>query len=284
METSYCRSYRGKLQAVVLDWAGTIIDYGSTAPAEAFIQLFKKYRVPISDKEARASMGLDKKEHIKAILRNKSVLKRWAYVYGEPPSPFQVENMYSDFIPLLKKIIAEKTGLIPGTLEAVAEFRNRSLRIGSTSGYDRDIMNIILPIAKEYGFEPDALVCTSDVPSGRPDPWMALKCAMHMRVYPMASIVKIGDTLLDIAEGLNAGMWTIGIAKTGNELGLREEETSQVQPQILERKLECIHDRMHRAGAHFVVDGINDVFSALDKISEYLEDGTSPLGNGIQTL
>ena len=53
---------------------------------------------------------------------------------------------------------------------------------------------------------------------------MCLKNAENLGVFPMEAIVKIGDTLPDVAEGINAGMWTIGLAKTGNEIGLTEEE------------------------------------------------------------
>lgn len=270
------RRQEQRLKAVILDWAGTIVDYGSTAPARAFCQLFSEYQLPISNEEARGPMGLNKREHIRSILNIASVNQRWKEKYGRQPTEMEIETMHQDFVDILKQQVARNTEIIPGTLQAVASFRRRSLKIGSTSGYDRDIMSIIMPIAIRSGVKIDDLVCATDVPRGRPEPWMALRCAMDLQVYPMSSIVKIGDTLPDIAEGLNAGMWTIGIAKTGNELGLCEEEIQQLPSQQLQRKLEAIHDRMYRAGAHFVVDGISDVPSVLEEIERYLAQGVAP--------
>jgi phosphonoacetaldehyde hydrolase len=276
MEVFARRSYRGKLRAVILDWAGTTIDFGSCAPLQAFDRLFKQYCVPITAEDARTPMGLDKREHIRKLLQIQSIADRWLLHYNHSPSEDEIETMYAQLIPILKEVILKNAELIPGTIEANAAFRNRSLRIGSTSGYNREIMNMIIPLAKQRGFEPDATVCVTDVPSGRPDPWMALKCAMNMSVYPMTSIVKVGDTLSDIAEGLNAGMWTVGIAKTGNELGLSLAEIAETSPQLIEQRLKDIYLRMYRAGAHYVVDGIVDVIPVLDDIDRRLSCGESP--------
>ncbi|MBN1655129.1 MAG: phosphonoacetaldehyde hydrolase [Deltaproteobacteria bacterium] len=272
-----CRSYRGRLRAVILDWAGTTIDYGSCAPARAIYRLFERYRVPISEQEARSPMGLDKREHIRKIARLKSVAERWMLEYKRTPSESDIDAMYRALVPILKEAVLENAELIPGTLDATAEFRSRSLGIGSTSGYSREIMRIVVAQAKQRGFEADRTICVTDVPSGRPDPWMAVKCAMELGVFPMASIVKIGDTIADIAEGLNAGMWTIGVAKTGNELGLRREEVERSSPLCIQRKLRDIYQRMYRAGAHYVVDSIREAIPALDEIERRLNRGESPL-------
>ena len=106
----------------------------------------------------------------------------------------------------------------------VETFRKRNLKIGSTTGYTGEMMDLLLAEAAKRGYEPDSTVCATDVPAARPAPWMCLENAKRLGVYPMESVVKIGDTLPDVEEGLNAGMWTIGLAKTGNEIGLSEHE------------------------------------------------------------
>jgi phosphonoacetaldehyde hydrolase len=45
------------IKAVIFDWAGTIIDHGSRAPTEAFREIFRRSRVPITADEARGPMG-----------------------------------------------------------------------------------------------------------------------------------------------------------------------------------------------------------------------------------
>ena len=88
--------------------------------------------------------------------------------------------------------------------------------------------------------------------------------------------MKVDDTLPGIEEGLNAGMWTIGLAKTGNEIGLNEQEIAALEPAELQAKLERAYARMAQAGAHYVVDGIWDVPPILDEINQRLARGERP--------
>ncbi len=150
------------------------------------------------------------------------------------------------------------------------------MKIGSTTGYTREMMDLLQSEAKKRGYEPDSTVCATDVPAGRPEPWMCLMNAQHLGVYPMESIVKIGDTLPDIGEGLNAGMWTIGLAKTGNELGLNEQEVAALDPQVYQRLIDRAYTRMTQSGAHYVVDTIADVMPCLDDIECRLARGETP--------
>ena len=270
MEFVFRRSYRGPLKAVLLDWAGTTMDYGCMAPAVVFMDVFKRKGVEITIDEAREPMGAHKKVHIRQISKNESVAKRWAQKHGRKPNEDDVEAMFKDFVPLQLQCLAQYADLIPGTLEAVAEFRRRGLKIGSTTGYMEEMMTILLAEAERRGYVPDSTVCASQVPAGRPHPFMCLQNAINLQTYPMEAFVKIGDTLPDIEEGLNAGMWTIGLAKTGNELGLNAAEIARLEPGVLQARLERARTRMHQSGAHYVVDGIWDVPAVLDDISQMI--------------
>ncbi len=275
-EYTYQRTYRGPLKAVILDWAGTTMDYGCYAPAVVFVEVYKRKDVPITIEEARAPMGAHKKVHIRKISQLESVVQRWQEVYGRKPNEDDIEAMFQEFIPLQLDCLADYADLIPGTLEAITEFRNRGLKIGSTTGYLHEMMELLLKEAGTRGYAPDATVCASDVPAGRPEPWMCLQNAMNLGIYPMEAIVKVGDTLPDIEEGLNAGMWTIGLAKTGNEIGLNEQEIANLPQDVLETKLAQAYVRMHQTGAHYVVDGIWDVPPILDLIDQRLRRGERP--------
>ena len=276
MEFVYHRSYRGALKAVILDWAGTAVDYGCCAPMVAFIEVFRQHGVPITIEEARGPMGVHKRTHVLQLTQLESVSQRWQEAHGRQADEADVESMFQDFVPALLDILADYTDPIPGVLEAVAAFRERGLKIGSTTGYTREMMDVVVPEAKKQGYEPDSVVCSTDVPAGRPEPWMALKSAMEMGVYPMDAIVKVGDTVPDIEEGLNAGMWTIGLAQTGNEVGLNEQEIAALEPQVLQEKLDRAYRRLYQAGAHYVVDGMWDVPAVLDEISARLAHGERP--------
>lgn len=276
MDFIFKRAYRGPLKAVLLDWAGTTMDYGCYAPAVVFVEVYKRQGVPISIEEARVPMGAHKKVHIRQISKMDSVAKRWLEVHNRQANEEDVETMFAEFIPRQLACLADYAELIPGTLEALADFRQRGLKIGSTTGYLGEMMEILLVEAKKQGYEPDSTVCASDVPAGRPEPWMCLQNAMHLRTYPLEACVKVGDTLPDIEEGLNASMWTIGLAKTGNEIGLNQTEINNLAPDVLQAKLDKAYKRMYQTGAHYVVDGIWDVPPILDKINARLANGEKP--------
>ncbi|MBC8171565.1 MAG: phosphonoacetaldehyde hydrolase, partial [Anaerolineae bacterium] len=138
------------------------------------------------------------------------------------------------------------------------------------------IMDKLLPAAARQGYTPDAALCPSNVPAGRPAPWMIYQNMMQLGVYPTTAVVKVGDTLPDIEEGLNAGVWTIGVTQTGNELGLNAAEVGALSSQKLQPRLHAIEQRLLEAGAHYVVPSIADVPAVLIAIETRLQLGEQP--------
>lgn len=276
MDFVFQRTYRGRLKAALLDWAGTTMDYGCFAPAVVFMEVYKRRGVEISIDEARAPMGAHKKVHIRQISQDENVARRWQAAHGRAPEENDVEEMFRDFIPRQLACLADYADLIPGTLETVAAMRRAGLKIGSTTGYTAEMMAVLTAEAARRGYVPDSTVCATQVPAGRPHPYMCLQNAINLETYPMEAMVKIGDTLPDIEEGLNAGMWTIGLAKTGNELGLTGEQIQALAPDLLRSRLAKAYRRMQQTGAHYVVDGIGDVPPLLDDINARLARGERP--------
>jgi phosphonoacetaldehyde hydrolase len=272
----YARTYRGRVQAVIFDWAGTMVDYGCLAPAAVFIEVFKRQGVDITVEEAREPMGAHKMDHIREVTQMPSVAKRWKEANGKLPNETDVEAMFEEFVPRQVDCIAEYADMIPGALDVVASLRKREIKIGSTTGYTGEMMKVLVPEAKKRGYAPDSIVCATDVPYGRPKPWMCFANAQNLGVFPMEAVVKVGDTLSDIAEGLNAGMWTIGVTKCGNELGLSEKEADALDSEELHRRLDRASQRMYQAGAHFVVESIGDILPCIDEVEARLRRGERP--------
>jgi phosphonoacetaldehyde hydrolase len=226
--------------------------------------------------QAREPMGVHKRVHIAQIAQIEAVRRKWQEVHGAPPTEADVDKMFEAFIPAQLAVLADYADLIPGCLEACKAFRDRGLKIGSTTGYTQEMMDLLLAEAARRGYTPDSTVCATEVPAGRPEPWMCLMNAMLLRVYPMEAIVKVGDTLPDIFEGLNAGMWTIGLTMTGNEVGLSEADLNALDPTVREIKRKRAYTRMAQAGAHYVVDDIADVPPLIDEINARLARGERP--------
>jgi phosphonoacetaldehyde hydrolase len=276
MTFTYQRSYRGKIQAVLLDWAGTTMDFGCMAPAVVFVEVFKRKGVPISMEEARAPMGAHKRVHIQKITQLDSVRKRWQEIHGRLPTDADVEAMFKDFVPLQLKCLSDYSELIPGTLDIIKTLRKRGYKIGSTTGYTTEMMVINLRDAKKQGYEPDSTVCASDVPAGRPYPYMCLQNVINLGVSPVEACVKIDDTRPGIEEGLNCGMWTVGLAISGNEIGMPLRDWKKLPKTEQARLRQGAYTRMYQSGAHYVVDAISDVMPCLDDIEARFARGERP--------
>ncbi len=276
MQPMVRRAYCGPIRAVILDWAGTTVDYGSWAPVAVFVRLFEQHGVTISPEDARAGMGLMKKNHLRTILARPAVAAAWRAVHGASPTIHDIDALFEQFIPLQTSILQEYATPIPGLIDVLAELRKRGIRVGSTTGYTRAMMNMLAPAAAVRGYLPDSIVCPDDVPAGRPAPWMCFQNAMHLGVHPMAALVKVGDTPVDIEEGLNAGMWTVGVTLTGNLLGLSESDVHALTPQEQVDAHTRIGAQLYAAGAHLVIEGIWNLLSAIDEVEARIRNGETP--------
>jgi len=276
MTFSYARSYRGPIEAVLLDWAGTTMDFGCMAPAVVFMEIYRRRKVPITIEEARAPMGAHKKVHIRQISELESVRRRWQEAHGRKPSEEDVDAMFAEFVPLQTACLSQYSKLIPGALQTVAELRRRGVKIGSTTGYLTEMMKINRDDAKRQGYEPDSTVCASDVPAGRPYPYMCLQNAINLKITTVQACVKVDDTIPGVEEGLNAGMWTVGLAVSGNEVGMPLEDWQALPEQERSAKRSRAHARMRQCGAHYVVDTIAELMPCIDDIQERIHRGERP--------
>jgi phosphonoacetaldehyde hydrolase len=270
------RSYRGPLQAAIFDWAGTTVDYGCLAPAGAFVDLFKRHGVEATVAQARGPMGMHKRDHIATMIALPELAAQWEAKHGKAHTDEDVEALFQEFIPLQLEALPHYAHIIPGVPETVAALKARGMKIGGTTGYNQAMMDICMAAGKKAGYEPDTSVCVTEVPAGRPAPWMAVKAAMQLGVYPPEAIVKVGDTVTDVQEGLNAGMWSVAVVKTGNEIGLSEAEVAALPEAELLKRMNAAADKLAGAGAHYVIDGVSDLLPVIDAINVRLANGEKP--------
>ena len=257
----------GLVTAVIFDWAGTTVDHGSLAPVRTLQKLFAGRGMAITEEEARRDMGVHKKDHIRAILRVKT---------GAAPDEGEVESLFADFIPMQMDCLAAYSSVIPGVPATVEALRTRGIKIGSTTGYTRPMLDLLLATAAAEGYQPDCALCPDDTGAGRPWPWMCYLNAICLRTYPMHTMIKVGDTVSDIEEGRNAGMWTIGIARTGNMIGLTAEELAALPAAERGARLDAARRKLSEAGAHHVADAVTDCIPLIDAIEGRLGKGARP--------
>lgn len=273
----HSRRYQGLLQAVIFDWAGTLVDFGSFAPTQVLIDAFKGFDVEITLAEARVPMGLAKWDHIQALGQLPSVDARWRARHGRAMSDADVDALYAAFMPMQIERVAQYSDVIPGAIDVIEGLRARRVRIGSCSGYPRVVMDRLLPHAASQGLRVDHAVATDDLkPGGRPGPWMALANVIELGVHELAACVKVDDTVPGIEEGLAAGMWTVGLSLSGNEVGLRRDELAALSAPEQARARDRAARKLAQAGAHFVIDSVADLPAALAEIEARLARGERP--------
>src|ERR1700722_1723045 len=265
-----------KTPAVFLDWAGTVVDHASIAPVHALEDIFREYGVTAPRPLVRRHMGLAKKDHIRKLLEEPYVQDQWAALHHATPQESDVEAMYSRFEPQMMEVLAGYATVISGVVDAVETMRARGIKIAGTTGYTRPMLDRLETIAATQGYRTDRSLAPEDAGGGRPFPWMCYRLAMDLRIYPLFNCVKIGDTESDINEGRNAGMWTIGITRSGNAVGLVESDWSKLDAEQQRTLLACADLELRSAGAHYTAETVAHVLPILDEITERIARGERP--------
>jgi len=273
----YQRQYQGRIQAVIFDWAGTLVDFGSFAPTQVLLDAFAGFGIEVSLPEAREPMGLAKWDHIQALGKQAGVGARWRAKYDRDMTSVDVDALYAAFMPLQIERVGHYSKAIAGAVETLAALRAQGIKIGSCSGYPRAVMDKLLPIAAAQGIAPDHAVATDDLkPGGRPGPWMALANVIELGAKDVAACIKVDDTTPGIDEGLAAGMWTVGLALSGNEVGLTEAEVAALPQAERTARRDRAADKLFRAGAHYVIDTVADLPGVVAQIEARLQRGERP--------
>lgn len=216
-----------RIRAVVFDWAGTVVDYGCHAPAVVLQRIFAQQGVALTPSESRHAMGLLKVDQIRAILALPRVSSEWRVVRGSEPDETNAQELFRAFIDEQLDCIEEYSTVIPGVPEMVESLRSAGVRIGSTTGYTREIMARLQPHAARQGYSPDCVVTPDDVGAGRPTPWMIFENMKRLDIYPPDLVVKVGDTQSDMEEGRNAGAWCVGVSESASDAVLLGNEPVQ---------------------------------------------------------
>jgi len=261
---------QNRIKAVIFDWAGTTVDFGCLAPTLAFIRAFDRYGLRVSREDVRKHMGLSKREHIETMLREPGLSKAWRSIHGARVSAEDMDDIYEAFMGLLLDEVVSRSEPIPGVVDTVRDLRDRGIRIGSTTGYPREVMERLAPASSSRGYEPECLVCAGDLSEDRPSPFMIYENMIQLGVWPARSVVKVDDTRPGIEEGLNAGTWTVAVSLTGNEIGMDRDEFTELPDERRSQLVARANRKCEGMGAHYAIDGVQDLPDVIDEIEEFM--------------
>ena len=168
------------------------------------------------------------------------------------------------------------TTLIPGAAEIARWIARRGIAIGSGTGYTREMMAGILPRAAAQGYAPQAVVCADDTKEGRPSPLPMWKALLDLGAWPTWRCVKVDDAVVGVAEGRAAGAWTVGIAASGNGVGLDLEAWQALSEAERDKRTEACERELLDAGADYVVATVADLETVFVDIERRLAAGDRP--------
>lgn len=259
------------IECIIMDWAGTAIDYGCFAPVEAFVKAFEDINVTVTTDQVRIPMGMAKIEHIRQLLQMDSVNAQFLKNYNREWDGEDIARLNRAFEAYLFSTLANYTDPIAQVVYTISTLRQQGLKIGSTTGYTRAMMDIIEPMAKGKGYFVDNCVTPDSLPGGRPAPFMIYRNMIDLNIQSPDLVVKVGDTIEDIREGLNAKVWTVGVIMGSNILGLSVSDIDNIPESELKEKMSEARRKMLDAGAHYVIDSISELPSIIQIINHKYE-------------
>lgn len=265
------------VEGIILDWAGTTVDFGCFAPVNVFLQVFMDKGIEVTVGEARKPMGMLKIDHIKTMLEMKRINDLWREKYGRNFNEEDVYDLYSKFEPLLISSLARFSEPLPDVVETINTLRRSGLKIGSTTGYTDKMLEVVLENAKINGYEPDFWITPDATNSyGRPFPYMIYRNIEALKLSATCKVVKVGDTKSDIEEGLNAGVWSVGVVIGSSQMGLNYEEFQNL-PQVKKNEvIKVTKQAFLEAGADFTINTMRELPELIKKIDELIEEGRRP--------
>ncbi|HVW73322.1 MAG TPA: phosphonoacetaldehyde hydrolase [Rhizomicrobium sp.] len=255
------------VKAVVFDWAGTMVDFGCMAPVEALIEVFAGEGVALCDAEARRDMGKAKHDHLTAIMANPAVAARWLAEKGAASTVADIERLYRKLVPAMTAAAARASALIPGAAETAAALSGLGVKIGSGTGYTREMMAGILASAAAQGYAPEVVVCAGETPSGRPAPLMTWKALIELDAWPARACIKVDDSAVGIEEGRLAGCWTVGLSASGNGVGMPRDAFLALPPQERRSKVAEAEVPLREAGADFIIEDVSLLMPVVQEIA-----------------
>lgn len=254
------------IEAIIFDWAGTTVDYGCFAPVQAFIEAFKAFGITPTEEEVRKPMGMLKHDHIETMMNMDRIHNEWIRIHGKDFTAEDVDQVYAASETGILKILKDFAETKPFVLETIEKLRQAKIKIGSTTGYTDEMMEIVVPKAAENGYKPDCWFSPNSVGNlGRPYPYMIFKNMEALKVTSVKNVIKVGDTVSDIKEGIAAGVMTVGVIEGSSVMGLSQAAYEALSSEEKEQQCKRVEQIYKEAGADYIIRNMSELMKIVNE-------------------
>jgi phosphonatase-like hydrolase len=194
------------LRLVVFDMAGTTVRDDGQVP-RAFVSALAEHGIHVNDAAIVAVRGASKREAVRH------------FVPDGPDHPRLADAIYASFCSTLTRLFRDE-GVHPvaGAADTFAVLRARGIKVAITTGFDREIMSMLLAALGWDSHLADVFVSLDDVAHGRPAPDLIHRAMALAGVTDPLEVAAVGDTTLDLEAGHNAGVgWNVGVLSGGHD-------------------------------------------------------------------
>ena len=191
-----------KLSLVVFDMAGTTIADSGQVP-DAFSTVLDRHGITVDDAALRAVRGASKRDAIRHFVAQKHSTGVDA----------QTDRIYTEFCDYLAQLFnSGGVKAIAGAAGTFAWLRERKIKVALNTGFDRPTADLILDAVGWRNGVADTIVTGDEVALGRPAPFLIFRSMENTGVTSVHEVMCVGDTVLDLEAGRNAGVrYAVGV-------------------------------------------------------------------------
>ena len=253
------------IKAVIFDLGGTLIDKFSLSPLVNLSKAFKQRNIVIPNRIIAQDMGKKKCDHIYSISREPFFYEQFKDVYKRDPNDSDLGDIYSIFCAFQGADLRKKQELIPETKVVMNYLREKDIKIGITTGFNKEQMDLVLDRLNKEDIFPDSAVSSSCIDDlSRPNPFMIYRNMDLLGITNPTEVIKIDDTAVGVQEGLNAGCISVGVARWSINMGVltikeRDKLEDDDSKYIIRNKLVKSRDILQKSGATHVIDTLDEL-------------------------
>ncbi len=242
-----------KYSAVIFDLSGVLIDFGVHVPVMAIDRAFKNHGIYIPEKNIRQNIGMNQEHHIKALCNFNKCSNNFESIYTDYQNELVVLNYSPEF-----------TTPLTGAVNATHILKELGYKVGITTFYNRNIFSVIDKQIKKHDLYYDTVVCNNDVILGKPEPFMLYKIMDRLQI-PAKKIIKVGESYLNVYEGLNAKVDTINVIDSSNIMGMDEQifdDSCNIIKNV--KRMDVINNLMNYPMPKYFITSVDEIYKMLD--------------------